>query len=141
MNKIFEQQRFRKDTSDISEDTLATRFERQVAAASDKIALVTDEISLTYRALDLRANRFAAAFASLSSSRDRPIVLFMQDEAARIAAILGALKANRIFIPIAPDSPQKWITQVVEDSGSAHIIVDNTTRSLAGLETTNTTSG
>ena len=50
--------------------------------------------------------------------------------------MLGALKANRIFIPLAPDSPQKWITHVIEDSGTAQIIVDSSTRSIAELAAT-----
>ena len=123
-------------TTDNSEDTIASRFERQVAAVPDKLAIVTDEISLTYRALDLKASRIAAALASLPSQRDRPIALFMKDEAARIAAMLGALKANRIFIPLAPNSPEKWVTQVIEDSGTAQIIVDSSTRSIAELAAT-----
>ena len=128
MTNVLEQQWSRNDTSDNSEDTIASRFERQVAAVPDKLAIVTDEISLTYRALDLKASRIAAALASLPSQRDRPIVLFMKDEAARIAAMLGALKANRIFIPLAPNSPEKWVTQVIENSGTAQIIVDSSTR-------------
>jgi RNA polymerase sigma factor (sigma-70 family) len=51
-----EQQWSRNYTSDISEDTIASRFERQVAAVPDKLAIVTDEISLTYRALDRKAH-------------------------------------------------------------------------------------
>ena len=136
MTNVIAQQCSGDETSDDSEDTIASRFERQVAAVPDKLALVTDEISLTYRALDLMANRIAAALASLPSQPDRPIVLFMQDDAARIAAMLGVLKANRIFIPVAPDSPQKWLTQVLEDSGAAHIIVDSSTRSIAELVAT-----
>ena len=88
------------------EETIVSRFERQVAAFPDNLAIVTDDISLTYRALDLKANRIAAELASLPSPRDQPIVLFMKDEAARVAAMLGALKANRIFIPLAPNSPE-----------------------------------
>ena len=107
-----------------------------MAAVPDKLAIVTDEISLTYRALDLKASRIAAVLASLPSQRDRPIVLFMKDEAARIAAMLGALKANRIFIPLAPNSPEKWMTQVIENSGTAQIIVDSSTRSIAELAAT-----
>ena len=107
-----------------------------MAAVPDKLAIVTDEISLTYRALDQRASHIAAALASLPSQRDRPIVLFMKDEVARIAAMLGALKANRIFIPLAPNSPEKWVTQVIEDSGAAQIIVDSSTRSIAELAAT-----
>ena len=109
MTNVLEQQRSDNDTSDNSEDTIASRFERRVAAVPDELALVTDEISLTYRALDLQASRIAAALASLLSQRHRPIALFMKDEAARIAAVLGALKANRIFIPLAPNSPEPWV--------------------------------
>jgi amino acid adenylation domain-containing protein len=136
MTNVLEQQWSRNDTSANSEDTIASRFERQVAAVPDKLALVTDEISLTYRQLDLKASRIAAVLASLPSQNDRPIMLFMQDEAARLAAMLGALKANRIFIPLAPNSPQKWVTQIIEDSGTAQIIVDSSTRSIAELAVT-----
>ena len=124
MTNVLEQQWSRND-ADNSEDTIALRFERQVAGVPDKLAIVTDEISLTYRALDLKAGSIAAALASLPSQRDRPIVLFIKDEATRVAAMLGALKAGRIFISVAPNSPQQWLTQVIEDSGAAQIIVDS----------------
>jgi amino acid adenylation domain-containing protein len=130
---LVEQHWLRDDTSDNSEDTITSRFERQVAAVPDKLAIVTDEISLTYRALDLRASRIAAALASLSPQRERPLAIFIKDEAVRITAMLGVLKASRIIIPLAPDSPQKWLTQVIEDSGAAQIIVDSSTRSIAEL--------
>ena len=126
-----EQRCLRNDTSD--KDTITSRFERQVAAVPDKLALVTDEISLTFRELDRKASRIAAELASLPCHRDQPIALFMKNEAARIAAMLGALKANRIFIPLAPNSPEKWLTQVIEDSGAAQIIVDSSTSSIAEL--------
>jgi len=131
-----EQHLLRDDTSDNSEDTIVSRFERQVAALPDKLALVTDKISLTYQALDLKASRIAAGLASLPSQRGRPVALFMKDEAARIAAMLGVLKANRIFIPLAPNSPEKWLTRVFEESGTAQIIVDSSTRSIAELAVT-----
>jgi amino acid adenylation domain-containing protein len=137
---VFEQQWSRNDASGSSEDTITLRFEQQVAAAPDRLALVTDEISLTYRALDLKARRIAAALASLPSQRDRPIALYVKDEVARITAMLGALKAGRIFIPLAPDSPDKWLTQVIEDSGTAQIIVDSPTRSIAQLAAASSTT-
>jgi amino acid adenylation domain-containing protein len=130
MTSVLEQ-RWSSDNSYNSEDTIVSRFERQVRAVPDKLALVTDETSLTYQALDLKASRIAAALATFPSQRDRPIMLFVADEVAHIAAMIGALKANRIFIPLARDSPANWITQVIEDSGTAHIIVDNFTNSIA----------
>jgi acyl-CoA synthetase (AMP-forming)/AMP-acid ligase II len=135
---ILEQQWSRDDSSD--NYTITSRFERQVAAVPDKLALVIDGISLTYRALDLKASRIAAVLASLPSPRDRPIALFMRDKVARIAAMLGALKANRIFISLAANSPEQWVTQVIEDSGTAQIIVDNSTRTVAKLAATGSVS-
>ena len=110
MTNVLEEQGSGNNASDNSEDTIVSRFERQVAAVPDKLAIITDEISLTYRALDLKASHIAAVLASLPSERDRPIALFMKDEAARIAAMLGVLKANRIFIPLAPNAPEQWLT-------------------------------
>ena len=135
MIEFREQQLLGNENLGNREDTIVSRFERQVAALPDELAIVTDEISLTYRALDQKASRIAAALASLPS-QEQPITLFIKDEAARITAMLGALKANRIFIPLAPDSPQKWVTQVIEDSGTAQIIVDSPTRSTAELAAT-----
>jgi surfactin family lipopeptide synthetase A len=53
--------------------------------------------------------------------------------------MLGALKANRIFIPVAPNSPEEWITLVIRDSGTAQIIVDSSTRSIAEHAATDST--
>ena len=117
--------------SDYSEDTIVSRFGRWVALVPDKLAVVTDESSLTYRALDLRASRIASVLVSLPSRHDRPIVLFIKEEAARIAAMIGVLKAERIFITVAPNSPEGWVSQVIEDAGAAHIIADSSTRSVA----------
>jgi len=130
MTNVLERELSRFDAPD-SEDTITSRFERQVTAFPDKPAIVTDEATLTYLGLNREANRIAAGLLSFRSQPGRPIVLFMRHDAARIAAMLGVLKANRIFIPLAPDSPEKWLTQVFEDSGAAEIIVDGSTRSIA----------
>jgi len=112
-------------------DTIARRFERRVASVSDSPAIVTDEISLTYRALDSMASRMASGIASLPFQAGQPIVLFINDEVTRLAAMLAAFKANRIFILLAPSSPPNWLVQVIEDSGATQIIVDPPVRTVA----------
>ena len=122
MNNVTEHQLSREDFSGPN-DTIVSRFERQVVAFPNDLAIVTDDTSVSYRVLDRRANGFADKLASLPSSTTRPIVLFMKDEVARVAAMLGALKANRIFIALDPNSPAKWIEQVVADSDAAQIVI------------------
>jgi amino acid adenylation domain-containing protein len=133
MTNVLEQQSPPVDPANNLNDTIVFRFDRQVAASPASLAIVTDETSLSYRALDLEANAVAAALASLPFNSNRPVVLFIKDDAARVCAMLGALKANRIFIPLAPNSPQEWLAQVVEDSRSTQILVDRSTRSTAEL--------
>lgn len=131
MTDIIERQDLKRDHPEISEeDTIVSRFERQVAAAPDKPIIVSDDVSLSYRELDLRAKEIAAALGSLRSENDRPVVIFIGDEVARVAAMLGALKANRIFIPLAPNSPQGWVGEIIKESASTQIIVDGSTRSI-----------
>jgi non-ribosomal peptide synthetase component F len=82
MTDVLAQERSRDNSLVNSEDTIVSRFERQVTAVPDKLTIATDEISLTYRALDVRASRIAAALISLPSQREQPIALFMKDEVA-----------------------------------------------------------
>ena len=131
MTDVIEQRSSQRETSENSEDTIVSRFERQVAAAPDKQAIVTDDISLSYRTLDLHANRIAAALVPRRSGKSRPVVIFMGGEVARVTAMLGTLKANRIFIPVAPNSPGKWIREIIENSGAGQVVADGFTCSIA----------
>jgi non-ribosomal peptide synthetase component F len=133
MTNVLEHQSLPGDPANNLDGTIVFRFDRQVAASPASLAIVTDETSLSYRALDLEADAVAAALASLPFNSNRPVVLFIKDDAARVCAMLGALKANRIFIPLAPNSPQEWLAQVVEDSRSTQILVDRSTRSIVEL--------
>lgn len=132
MTDVIEQRHLERDPSENSEeDTIVSRFLRQVGATPHKQAIVTDESSLTYRTVDLHADRIAAALVSRHSEQSRPVVIFMGGEMARVTAMLGTLKANRIFIPAAPNSPGKWIREIIEDSGAGQVVADGFTRSIA----------
>ena len=105
-------------------DTIGTLFERQAAATPDNLAVVTDELSLTYRELDAVASRIAGGLAVLSSDSDRPVALLMSEGPFLYAAMLGAAKAGRIFFVLAVTSPEPWLSALFADSGAAHILTD-----------------
>ena len=118
------------DTQNDPEDTIASRFERQAAATPRNLAIVTEETSITYGELNSKADRIAAILISLPSTPDKPIAVLVRDEILRAAAILATFKASRILIPLSLDFPGGWLSQVIEDSRAAHIIVDNSTCSV-----------
>ena len=111
--------------SDELYDTIGTRFERQAAATPDNLAVVTDELSLTYRELDAVASRIAGSLAVLPWDNDRPVALLMSEGPFLYAAMLGAAKAGRIFLVLPVTSPEPWLSALVADSAAAHILTDN----------------
>src|SRR5262245_3876854 len=106
-------------------DTIGTSFERQAAATPDNLAVVTDELSLTYRELDVMASRIAGGLAILPSDSDRPIALLMSEGPLLYAAMLGAAKAGRIFFVLAVTSPEPWLSALVAESSAACILTDS----------------
>jgi acyl-CoA synthetase (AMP-forming)/AMP-acid ligase II/thioesterase domain-containing protein len=112
-------------------DTIATRFERQAAATPHNLAVVTDELSLTYLELDAMASRIAGGLALLPSDSDRPLALLMSEGPFLYAAVLGAAKAGRIFFVLTVTSPEPWLSELVAESGAAHILTDNSWFALA----------
>jgi non-ribosomal peptide synthetase component F len=80
------------------DDTIATRFERQADATPDNLAIITDEISYTYRELDALAANVATHIVAAASRRERPIAVLMEKGPLPIAAMLGAVKAGQAEI-------------------------------------------
>src|SRR5262245_13280742 len=117
--------------SDGPYDTIGARFERQAAATPDNLAVVTDELSLTYRELDAMASRIAGGLAILPSHGDRPVALLMSEGPLLYAAMLGAAKAGRIFFVLAVTSPELWRSALVAESGAACIVTDSSWHALA----------
>jgi len=71
------------ETAQRSDDTIATRFERQARATPDNLAIVTDETSHTYRELDALAANIAAHIVAVSSLRETPYRTLMRRTARR----------------------------------------------------------
>jgi amino acid adenylation domain-containing protein len=112
-------------------DTIGTRFERQAAATPDNLAVVTDELALTYGELDAVASRIAGGLAGLPSNKDRPVALLMPEGPFLYAALLGAAKAGRIFFVLPVTSPEPWLSELIADSAAQYILTDNSSCALA----------
>ena len=111
--------------------TLATRFEHFAATQPEALAIVGEDRSLTYGALNALADRIAFALASLPSRPDDVLGLMMREGAFLVAAMLGAIKAGRIFIPFEMAAPEAWLSEVIADSGVTHILADEHWLSMA----------
>src|SRR5258708_39017021 len=114
-----------------SEDVLAVRFEQQVAMAPDRMAILTDRGEVTYRELDSMANGIAAMLRSSTLDPERPVALLLQDMILCVAAMLGAAKAGRIYIPLDIGFPEAWLTQTLDTADAALVFTDADTAPIA----------
>lgn len=87
----------------------------------DRPAILSKEGTLTYRELDRWANRFARIFAP----GDR-VAIHMEKSPRAVAAMLGALRAGAIYVPIDPRSPVPRVELILKDCGVRHVVRGDT---------------
>lgn len=99
------------------DETLVTLFEVQVEKTPANIAVVFEEITLTYRELNERSNELAHYLRETHHVRpDKPVGIRMERSEHMIIAILGILKAGAVYVPIDPSFPEERITYIIKDA-------------------------
>jgi amino acid adenylation domain-containing protein len=107
------------------EQSISDRFEQQVARYPDRIAIKTGSCTLTYDALNKAANRVAWAILAKQGKANEPVALLFEHHVPMITAILGALKAGKISVPLDPSFPTPRIALMLENSQVGLIVGNN----------------
>ncbi len=97
--------------SPFPDKTITELFE--AAVCPDKIALVCENIRLTYKELNERANRLAH-FIKSRIAPDTPVALCLDRNEHLIIAILGVLKAGGAYVPVDPAYPDERLAYMLE---------------------------
>ncbi len=97
-------------------------FERQVERTPDAVAAVFEGSSLTYRELNLRANRLAHQLIAEGAGPDVLVGVSMERSLETIVALLGILKAGGAYVPIDPDYPAERVRFMLENSQVAWLL-------------------
>src|SRR6266853_1400550 len=88
----------------------------QAQARPEATALVFKGTGLSYAALEEASNRLARALKEAGCQRGDRVGLLMPKMPAAIVAMLGALKADLIYVPMDPASPAVRQARVLEVS-------------------------
>ena len=102
---------------------LHERFESQVAATPDGVALTFAGEHLSYRALNERANRLAAYLRERGVGPERRVGLCLDRSFDTIVAILAVLKAGGAYVPMDPVYPAERVRMIVEDAECPVVLV------------------
>jgi aspartate racemase len=87
------------------ESSIHEVFARRAAEEGQKVALVSDTESLTYAALERRANQLARLLQRMGVERETLVGVCLSRSATRVAAILAVLKAGGAYVPVEPSWP------------------------------------
>jgi amino acid adenylation domain-containing protein/non-ribosomal peptide synthase protein (TIGR01720 family) len=110
-------------------------FEAQAARTPYAPALVsTDadgrETTLTYAALNERANRLAHVLRARGAQPDTPIGICLDRSAGMAIAVLAVLKAGAPYLPLDPAYPPERLAYMLRDAGARLVITQHARQSL-----------
>ena len=101
---------------------LHERVAAQAASRPDAVAVRGNGRSLTYGALEAKANRLAWRLRDLGVGPDRLVGLVAERSTAMIVGMLAILKAGGAYLPLDPSYPADRLAYMVEDSGAGILL-------------------
>ena len=107
------------------EQSLVEMFEKQVTRVPDAIATIFKGHELTYRELNIKANRVAHYLREKYQVVPEQMIALMIDRGEwQIIGLLGILKAGAAYLPIDPSNPEERIRFMLEDANVNLILTE-----------------
>jgi amino acid adenylation domain-containing protein len=99
--------------------------EDQADRTPGAVAVVFEGEELTWRELDLQANRLAHRLRALGAGPDVPVGLCLERSLGLVVSLLAILKAGGAYMPLDPVYPGERLGQMVEDSRTPVIVTES----------------
>ncbi len=113
------------------EQSIGARFESQVVKYPGNVAVKTSKHCWTYAELNQRANRIAQTILDRFGDGEERICLLFDHDAPMIAALLGALKAGKTYVPLDPTYPSERLAFMLANSEATALLTNDENLALA----------
>lgn len=104
-------------------------FEEQVERAGDPCAIVYEGQSLTYAALNDRANQLARFLREKGVAPDTLVGICVERSLEMVVGLLGILKAGGAYVPLDPSYPSERLSYMLEDAAPKIVLTQERLRS------------
>ncbi|HEV7371107.1 non-ribosomal peptide synthetase, partial [Arenibaculum sp.] len=106
-------------------------FEAQAKLNPDATAVTFEGRSLSYGALNARANRLARHLRTLGVGPDRLVAVCAERSPEMVVALLAVLKAGGAYLPLDPAYPAERLAFMLADAAPVAVVTDGSLGSLA----------
>src|ERR1700730_6157897 len=96
--------------------TLPVLVEAQVAQRGDATALVSEDATLTYAALNARANKLAHLLIAQGAGPEQIVALALPRSVEQILGLLAIAKSGAAYLPLDPDYPVDRLAFMLADA-------------------------
>ncbi|HUO84357.1 MAG TPA: AMP-binding protein, partial [Thermoanaerobaculia bacterium] len=103
--------------------SISLQFDRIAAAQPEALALSSPGGRVTFSELQSQAGGIALHLTR-SVERQQVLAIFAQGDRARIAAMLGSMRAGTIFVVLNPAYPGEMISWILQHSGARMLLTD-----------------
>jgi len=100
-------------------------LEKSAKTLADKVAVISEDSSLTFSDIRDKAKAFASIFIDQGIRPGDRIGICMRKSPEQIVAILGVLYSNAVFVPILPTLKRQNISHISKNSGMVAVITDS----------------
>ncbi|MBG1260771.1 non-ribosomal peptide synthetase, partial [Nostoc commune] len=100
-------------------------FAQQAARTPNKIAVIFENKSLTYRELNTKANQLAHYLQKLGVQRETRVGICCDRSLEMAIALLAVLKAGAAYIPLDPAYPQERLGFILQDAQISILLTQN----------------
>ncbi len=100
-------------------------IEKQVDRSLERVALVCEEQSLTYRQMNARANQLAHFLRARGVGPEVCVGICMERSIEMVLALLGILKAGGAYLPLDPSYPRERLAFMLEDSAMPVLLTES----------------
>ncbi len=97
-------------------------FEKQVERTPEAPAVVFHETSVTYRALNKRANKLARYLIRRGVTRGDRVGICVERSVKMVVGLLGILKAGATYVPLDPTYPAERLAFMIDDAGLEAVV-------------------
>jgi amino acid adenylation domain-containing protein len=92
-------------------------FEERARHAPDAVAVVCEDVRLTYAELNTRANRLAHHLRRLGAQPEALVGVCLERSVEAVVALLGVMKAGAAYVPLDPEYPRERLAYMLSDAG------------------------